>query len=108
MSSSLRRNFARHIAIVSACTFAGFFLLGYGGILVWSGNTHAPTPIWPATAFGMCMLLRLSRSRRQDLLMLGAILLAGLLANRLGGLPLPLTIAYSSINVLDVTAGLFA
>jgi signal transduction histidine kinase len=105
MSSSLRRNFPQKIAIITAATGAGFFLLGYVGILAWGGNGHTPTPIWPATAFGMCMVLRLGRNRLLDLAMLGAILVAGLLTNLLGGVTPDLSIGYSLINVLDVTAG---
>jgi signal transduction histidine kinase len=93
---------------LAALTFVGFFLLGYGGILIAGGNSHQASPAWPATAFGLCMLLRLSRSRADDLAMLAAILAGGLLANRLGGATPPLVIGFSVINVLDVLAGLLA
>jgi signal transduction histidine kinase len=88
--------------------FSGFFLLGYGGILIAGGNSKPVSPVWPATALGLCLLLRLSRSRRDDLAMLSAILLGGLLANWLGGAPPPLVIGFSVINLLDVLAGLVA
>ena len=69
---------------LAAC--AGFFLLGYGGIMVWGGNAHSASPIWPATAFGFVMMLRLSRSRAATtLVMLAAMLLAGLCGQLLGG-----------------------
>jgi signal transduction histidine kinase len=80
-----------------------FFLLGWGGIAIWG---HPPSPIWPATAFGMCMMLRLSRSRADDAAMLAAMLPAGILANALNGAPWALTLGFSVINLVDMTAGL--
>jgi signal transduction histidine kinase len=96
------------MATLAAITFAGFFLLGYAGILIAGGNSHQASPIWPATAFGLCLLLRLSRSRNDDIAMLAAIPVGGLLANWLGGASLPLVIGFSLINLLDVLAGLMA
>jgi signal transduction histidine kinase len=95
-------------AVIAALTFGGFFLLGYGGIFIWGGNSHSSSPIWPATAFGFVMLIRLSRSRTDDAAMLSAMLAAGLLANRLGGASPLLALGFSLINVLDVLAGLVA
>ncbi len=92
-------------ALAAAVTFLGFFLLGYGGILVSAGLGHSVAVVWPATAFGMCMLLRLSRNGRTDAVLLTAILLAGLLANGLQGDPVFETVSYSVINVLEVLAG---
>ena len=89
-----------------AATFTGFFLLGYGGIFIWSGPADSSSPIWPATAFGFVMILRLSRSRGDDIALLAAILAAGLLANGMGGAPLLTNIGFSTINLLDVVAGL--
>src|SRR5580698_3864417 len=95
-------------ALIAALTFGGFFLLGYGGIFAWGGNSHSSSPIWPATAFGFVMLIRLSRSRTDDAAILSAMLAAGLLANRLGGASPLLALGFSLINVLDVLAGLLA
>ena len=95
-------------ALIAALTFGGFFLLGYGGIFVWGGNSHSSSPIWPATAFGFVMLIRLSRSRGDDAVMLAAMLAAGFAANRLGGASPLLALGFSLINVLDVLAGLVA
>ncbi|HEX4118462.1 MAG TPA: MASE1 domain-containing protein, partial [Rhizomicrobium sp.] len=95
-------------AVIAALTFGGFFLLGYGGIFIWGGNSHSSSPIWPATAFGFVMLIRLSRSRTDDAAMLSAMLAAGLFANRLGGASPLLALGFSLINVLDVLAGLVA
>ena len=85
-----------------------FFLLGWGGIAVWGGNAHSASPIWPATAFGICIILRLSRSRGDDFAMLAAMLPAGILANWMGGAPWAMTIGFSLINLLDMMAGLVA
>ncbi len=93
---------------LAAVTFAGFFALGYGGILATGGNGHQASAVWPATAFGLCLLLRLSRSRADDFAMLAAILAAGLLANGLGGQSASLTVGFSLINLLDVVVGLVA
>ncbi len=101
------RAFYRQV-LMAALSFGGFFLLGYGGIFVWGGNSHSSSPIWPATAFGFVMLIRLSRSRTDDVAMLSAMLAAGLLANCMGGASTPLALGFSLINVLDVLAGLIA
>jgi len=95
-------------ALIAALTFGGFFLLGYGGIFAWGGNSHSSSPIWPATAFGFVMLIQLSRSRTDDAAILSAMLAAGLLANRLGGASPLLALGFSLINVLDVLVGLVA
>src|SRR6202012_6175680 len=95
-------------SVIAALTFGGFFLLGYGGIFIWGGNSHSSSPIWPATAFGFVMLIRLSRSRADDAVMLAAMLVAGLFANRLGGASPALSLGFSLINVLDVAAGGFS
>ena len=92
--------------LLTAATFLGFFLLGYGGIFIVGGNAHSSSPVWPATAFGFVMMLRLSRSRVDDAAMLAAIFAAGLLANILGGAALRVSIGFSLINVLDVMAGI--
>lgn len=95
-------------AWLAAAAFGGFFALGYGGIFIWGGNSHAASPIWPANALGFILLLRLSRSRSDDAVMLAAIAAAGLAANRLGGADMGLAIGYSLINLVDVMAGIIA
>ena len=97
----------RH-AVQALIAGLGFFLLGWIGILAWGGNAHSSTPIWLATAFGICAILRLARSRSEDAVMLAAMLPAGLLANMLGGASWPLVIGFSVINIIDVAAALFA
>jgi signal transduction histidine kinase len=108
MRSVIAPRGAARLVSLAAITFSSFFLLGYGGILVAGGISHQSSPVWPATALGLCLLLRLSRSRADDLAMLGAILAGGLLANWMGGASLPLIIGFSLINLLDVLAGLLA
>src|SRR5271154_111775 len=106
-SPFMQRSMLRAISL-AGLTFVGFFLLGYGGIYIAGGNSHQSSPVWPATAFALCVLIRLSRSRADDLAILAAILVAGLLANWLGGAETPLLIGFSIINLLDVMAGLVA
>src|ERR1700722_13836094 len=106
-SPFMQRSMLRAISL-AGLTFVGFFLLGYGGILLAGGNSHQSSPVWPATAFGLCVLIRLSRSRADDLAILGAIFLAGLCANALGGAEPRLLVGFSLINLLDVLAGLVA
>ena len=93
---------------LSIITGLVFFLLGWGGIAVWGGNSDSSSPIWPATAFGICIILRLSRSRADTIAMLAAMLPAGILANWLGGASWGLVLGFSVINILDMMAGLFA
>jgi integral membrane sensor domain MASE1 len=93
---------------LAVLSFVGFFLLGYGGIFIAGGNSHQSSPVWPATAFGLCVLIRLSRSSGDDLAIMAAILAGGLCANALGGAEPPLLIGFSLINLLDVMAGLVA
>jgi signal transduction histidine kinase len=88
-------------------TLLGFFALGYGGIFVWA-DPRSLSPIWPATALGFVMMLRLPKSRAEDGAMLAAMLLAGFAANRLGGSSLLGASLFSVINVLDVLAGVVA
>lgn len=106
MSLFVARTPIARLARLTAITFAGFFLLGYGGIFIWGGNSNSATPIWPATAFGFVMLIRLSRGRSDDIAKLAAILAAGLASNRLGGAPAVLAVGYSVINIINVIAGL--
>ena len=106
--TSIARGGAARRAWLAVIAFSGFFVLGYGGILISGGNSGHASPVWPATAFGLCLLLRLSRSRADDLAMLAAILAAGLIANMLGGASPALIIGFSLINLADVLAGLAA
>ena len=101
----------KHIAksdlAIAAFTCLGFFLLGYGGILLSDAVSHNVAVVWPATAFGMCVLLRQSRGPRRDIILLTAILLGGLAANGATGKPFLVNLSYSITNVLDVLAGVW-
>jgi integral membrane sensor domain MASE1 len=103
-----RENIFAQRAKLALLTGGGFFLFGWGGIMIWGGNAHSSSPIWPATAFALCIILRLSRSRADDVAMVASILPAGILANLLGGAPWPATLGFAVINMLDVCAGLLA
>src|SRR6185312_11582345 len=75
MTGAKVRNDWQRVLWQSLLTGLGFFLLGYGGIQA-TGHGRMIALIWPATAFAVCMIARLSRSRRQDLAMLAAICVA--------------------------------
>jgi len=108
MASATRTDPLLRRALLALGTGFAFFLLGWGGIAVWGGNAHSSSPIWPATAFGICIILRLSRGRADDTAMLAAMLPAGLLANWLGGASWGMILGFSVINILDMAAGLYA
>jgi len=95
-------------AALALITGVIFFALGWGGIAVWGGNAYSSSPIWPATAFGICIILRLSRGRGDDIAMLAAMLPAGILANWLGGASWEMITGFSIINILDMMGGLYA
>ena len=88
-------------------TAGGFLALGYGSRLL-SGAGHMVSLIWPATAFGLCMTLRLSRSRTQDAVMLGAIFVAHIVLTIATALPTPLDLGYPVIGLIEVLTGLIA
>jgi signal transduction histidine kinase len=93
---------------VAAFTCLGFFVLGYGGIRMSGGVGHNVAVIWPATAFGVCVLLRQSRGPRRDAILLAAVLLGGLAANGVAGAPFLVNLSYSITNVLEILAGVCA
>ncbi len=79
----------------------GFLVLGYGGILLSRGSSTIAV-LWPATAFGICMVLRWTRTVRQAAIMLASLFAAGLAANALGGSPPLLTIGFSLVNIAEI------
>lgn len=95
----------RRIAGLAAASFFGFFLLGYAGVATWGGHANSASPIWPANALGLVLLLRLPRNRREDLAILSAILAAGLIANALSGASPALVLGFSLINLAEVALG---
>lgn len=71
---------------VAFFTFAGFLVLGYASILL-TGPSQKISLVWPATAFAVVMVARLSRSTVDDIFMLTAVLLGGLSINLAGHTP---------------------
>ena len=88
-------------------TGAGYFLLGYGSILI-SGRQHMISLIWPATAFTVCMIVRLSRSRRQDLLMLAAAFLAHAALNVAVGAPPMIIVGFGLLGLMEAVGAVVA
>jgi signal transduction histidine kinase len=83
----------------------GFFLLGYGAILIMpKGNSAAV--IWPATAFAACVILRYARGWNERAVMLAGVTAADLLNNGLGGDSLLMTLGYTVVNVLELAVAL--
>jgi len=91
----------RELLAATAVTGLGFFLLGYGAVVMMPRG-NAAAVIWPATAFAACMILRHARGWRQRGLMLAAVLAADLFNNGLGGAGLPVTLGFTLVNVAEV------
>ena len=83
-------------------TTIGFFVLGYGAILV-TGDAGSTAILWPGNAFALCVMLRHARGWGQNGIILAGVFLADLLSNSLGGTPPLLTLGYSLINTLEIT-----
>ena len=92
---------------LAGLTGVGFFILGYGGLLL-SSRGHMIALIWPANAFAACMLLRLSRSRIEDSLMLAATAVAEILINAVSGASLVLTIGFVAASLVQVAGAVIA
>ncbi len=90
------------LALIAGC---GFFLLGYSSVLL-SGPAPTVSLIWPASAFAFCLLLRFSRSRAQDAIILAAIFLAQFCLTAVTGRSLMLGLGYSVIAVVELAASL--
>jgi signal transduction histidine kinase len=101
------RNDWPRILGIALITGAGFFLLGYGGIQI-SGHGRMIALIWPANAFVVCMMVRLSRSRLQDLAMLGATLAAEIGVNIAVGAPALVNLGFAAVSMIEVIASLIA
>src|ERR1700759_390863 len=85
----------------------GFFILGYGGILL-SGHGRMIGLIWPATAFGVCMIVRQSRSRRMDLILLAAAAIGELSVNLAARAPLPIMLGFGAVSLLEIMVAVSA
>ena len=91
----------------SAITGIGFFLLGYGGLQL-TGHGRMIALIWPANAFAVCMIVRLSRSRLQDVSMLAAAFIAQVAINLVVRAPLPVTAGFSIVGMAEVAGAIWA
>ncbi len=97
-----RHHFAdRNLLVATAVTGLGFFLLGYGAILVMP-KANSAAVIWPATAFAACMILRHARGWRERGLMLAAVFVTDLFNNALGGDRALMVLGYSLINTAEL------
>ena len=85
----------------AALAGVAFFVLGYACILLSRAN-HDVAIIWVATAFATCLVLRVCRTWRDDLMILGAIIAAGIFANLLGGSSPAIAVVFALINTVDV------
>ena len=88
-------------------TGLGFFILGYGGILL-SGHGRMIALIWPATAFAVCMIVRLSRSRRMDLILLAAAAMGEAGVNLAAGAPLIILFGFGAVSLLEIVTAVIA
>jgi signal transduction histidine kinase len=88
-------------------TGAGYFLLGYGSVQL-SGHERMISLVWPATAFAVCMVVRLSRSWRQDLLMLAAASVAHLAVNIAVGAPHLVTLGFGLLGLMEMGGAVVA
>ena len=88
-------------------TAAGFFALGYGGMTI-SGHGRMIGLIWPATAFAVCMIVRLSRSRKMDLVLLAAAALGELGVNLAFKAPLVIIVGFGAVGLLEISVAVFA
>ena len=88
-------------------TAAGFFVLGYGGMYL-SGHGRMIGLIWPATAFAVCMIVRLSRSRKMDLLLFAAAALGELGVNLAFKAPLVIILGFGGVSLLEIVVAVIA
>ena len=94
--------FRRDFVAASIVASGGFFLLGYGAILLMPADSPTAV-IWPGNAFVLCLMLRYARNWREYAIILAATFLGDLCSNALGLGALPQTIGYSLVNTLEMT-----
>ena len=97
VASFLRRDFLA----ATLCATVGFFVLGYGAILLTHANSSTAI-IWPADAFALCLILRYARGWRERAVMLAGVFVADLFSNGLGMASAPLTFGYAPVNTLEL------
>src|SRR5579871_3249073 len=88
-------------------TAAGFFILGYGGFLL-SGHGRMIGLVWLSSAFAVCMIVRQSRSRKMDLLLLAAALTGGAGVNLVMGAPPLILFGFGVVSLLEIAAAVTA
>ena len=91
----------------SLVTGIGFFVLGYASFQL-TGHGRMIALIWPANAFAVCMIVRLSRSRLQDVTMLAAAFAAQVGINLAAHAPLPATLGFSFVGLAEMTGAAWA
>jgi signal transduction histidine kinase len=108
MNSLLAAQRTRRTLFLVLASMAGFVILGYGANLMMGQVGRPVSPIWPATAFGLCLILRQARNRRDTIVMLTALLAASLLVSALASARPAFMLGFSLINMLEIVAGLMA
>jgi len=88
-------------------TAAGFFSLGYGGILL-SGHGRMIGLIWLASAFAVCMIVRQSRSRAMDMILLAAAAVGEAGVNLAAGAPPIILFGFGAVSLLEIMAAVIA
>lgn len=88
-------------------TYVGFIVLGYGGIFL-TGPGQSLSLIWPSTAFAVVMIIRLSRDRVTDIVLIAAVFLAEATISFTGRTLGVLGWAFCVITTIEVLAGVVA
>ena len=91
----------KELAWATLAAALGFFVLGYGAILIMP-KANSAAVIWPATAFAACVILRHARDWRERALMLAAIFFTDLLNNGLGGDTALMVLGYRLVNTCEL------
>ncbi|HEX4118720.1 MAG TPA: ATP-binding protein [Rhizomicrobium sp.] len=89
-------------------TYAGFVVLGYGGIYLSGPGHNSQALIWPPTAFAVVMIARLARNRAATIIMLAAVFLAEATISFTGRTLGALGVGLCFVATIEVLAGVFA
>ncbi len=93
--------------ILTASIYVIFAILAYMGSTM-SGPAPMVAVVWPASAVGLAMLIRQSRSRTQDMWGLAATFAGGMTASMLMGHFGLRYVSYNAINTISIFLGLMA
>ena len=93
--------------LLAFLTAAGFFVLGYGGILL-SGHGRMIGLVWLASAFAVCMIVRLSRSRAMDLTLLASAAIGEAGVNLAAGAPPISLFGFGAVSLLEILVAVMA